>query len=298
MMLNSDDLSVLCQIAKKAAIESGTYIQSQTESHYAKKSKIDGGSSLASQVVTAVDLLAEKIIISHLQETIAKYDLGLLTEESSDDHSRKNKDYFWCVDPMDGTLAFTEGRSGYAVSIALVSLNGDPLIGVVYLPDHNDLYAAIKGEGIWLNGKPFTRKFATVDDEKIHWYMDRSLQTDQNYKIITSKLVEWCSKNELSEIEYHSNYGAVCNAIGVMQSNTACYFKFPKRSKGGGSIWDYAATRLFFEELGIPVSDALGNTLNLNLPETTFMNQKGIIYTTSSELSKWVIKIGAHIQHH
>lgn len=295
MILNRGDLTVLCQIAQKAAIEAGVYIQSKIKSHYTKESKKSGGASLASQVVTAVDLNAEKIIINHLQESFAKYELGLLTEESIDDSSRKNKDYFWCVDPMDGTLAFTEGRTGYAVSIALVSQAGDPMIGVVYVPDHNDCYSAIHGHGIWLNDEPFTRKYAKEGNDKIQWYMDRSLETDKNYDIIRSELEEWSSKNKFSDVDYHANYGAVCNAIGVMKSGIGCYFKFPKESKGGGSIWDYAATRLFFEELRMPVCDARGITLNLNHSETTFMNKRGIIYATSEEFSKAIIKIGARL---
>ena len=53
-----------------------------------------------------------------------KYDFGILTEETPDNGSRLVKDYFWCVDPLDGTLPFTEGTPGYSVSIALVSKSG------------------------------------------------------------------------------------------------------------------------------------------------------------------------------
>ena len=49
------------------------------------------------------------------------YDLALLTEESEDDRSCFEKDYFWCIDPLDGTLPFTRNEAGYSVSIGLVA---------------------------------------------------------------------------------------------------------------------------------------------------------------------------------
>ena len=53
-----------------------------------------------------------------------RYDLALLTEELEDDGSRHVKDYFWCIDPIDGTLPFTQKKPGYGVSIALVARDG------------------------------------------------------------------------------------------------------------------------------------------------------------------------------
>ena len=52
---------------------------------------------------------------------------------------RLELNYFWCIDPLDGTLPFIEGKVGYAVSIGLVSRDGTPLIGVVCDPYHQTL---------------------------------------------------------------------------------------------------------------------------------------------------------------
>ena len=71
-----------------------------------------------------------------------------------------------------------------------------------------------------------------------------------------------------------------------MNSDVGMYFKLPKKTKGCGSIWDYAATRLFFEELDLHVSDSMGNRLNLNNPESTFMNEGGIFYATNQFLTE------------
>jgi len=288
MILTEPELETLCHTAKQAAVAAGQYIQSQFDKHYDKTQK-DGGDSKASQVVTAVDLKAQEIILKYLQPTIEQHDLGLLTEEAADDQSRLEKPYFWCIDPMDGTLPFTESRTGYAVSIALITQSGDPVIGVVYVPDLEACYAAIKGSGVWLNDQPFMRKEEKPNDT-LHVYMGRSLKTTSYFDQLTNQLNDWASERNM-QLQYCDGFGAVRNALGVMTSGHGCYFKFPKKRKGGGSIWDFAATRLFFEELGLHVSDAQGERLHLNNPETTFMHQSGVIYSTHAELSDFIISL-------
>ena len=53
-----------------------------------------------------------------LELSLRDYALALLTEESADDGSQFCQDYFWCIDPLDGTLPFIRGLPGYAVSIS------------------------------------------------------------------------------------------------------------------------------------------------------------------------------------
>ena len=119
MNISASDLKELSALAIEAAVQSGDYIQTMVGKHQAARSK-DVGDSLASRVVTEVDVESQRRILGVLGKSIVAYDLGFLTEESADDLSRLQKDYFWCVDPLDGTLPFIEGGPGYAVSIALV----------------------------------------------------------------------------------------------------------------------------------------------------------------------------------
>ncbi len=288
MMLTEKDLQVLEKSALKAARAAGEYIQSQFNQQYEKMQK-DGGHSAASQVVTAVDLKAQEIILQHLQTNMEQYNIGLLTEEATDDQSRLEKNHFWCVDPMDGTLAFTEGRTGYSVSIALVSHSGDPLVGVVYVPDLQDIYAVVRRAGVKLNGKQFKR--GTIKNQHdLQVYMDQSMKTEQNYDQLIQLITEK-AKVQGKKMTVRFGFGAVRNALATFQSDNACYFKFPKKQKGGGSIWDYAATRLFFEELGLQVSTIAGNTLHLNNPHNTFMNESGVLYATSPDLADLIIEL-------
>ncbi|MTI23903.1 inositol monophosphatase family protein [Fulvivirga kasyanovii] len=285
MMLSEKELKSLCQTAATAATVAGQYIQSRFDKHYTRRHK-ETGHSLASQVVTEIDVKAQEIILEHLNSTIQNYDLGLLTEEAADDQSRLDKPYFWCIDPLDGTLPFTEKRTGYAVSIALIANSGDPVIGVVYVPDLAYCYTSFKGAGVWLNGSPFVREKAAVNDS-ICIYSDRALQHETYFEPVNDRLNEW-ARHKNAQIKYHSGFGSVRNALGVMTSGTGCCFKLPKETKGGGSIWDFAATRLFFEELDLHVSDARGGRLHLNDEKSTFMNEVGVIYATGSGLAEFI----------
>ena len=286
MKLSQYQLQELEQVASKAAVSAGRYIQSQFDQHYHTQHKANAH-SLASQVVTEVDIKAQEIILSYLNDSIRDFDLGLLTEECTDDASRLEKDYFWCIDPMDGTLSFTEHRTGYAVSIALISKDGYPVIGVVNVPDLNHHYRSVRGEGVYLNDQPFSRP-TPVKSNELTVYMDRHPQYERYFDPIAKELASYTSQNDLKLI-YHAGFGAVRNALGVMNTNMACYFKLPKPTQGSGSIWDYAATYLFFEELGLPVCNASGTPLNLNSPDTTFMNRVGALYATHQQITDLIV---------
>ena len=58
----------------------------------------------------------------------------------------------WVVDPIDGTANFARGIPHYCVSLGFVRA-GEALIGVIYDPAHNQLYAAARGRGATLDGE-------------------------------------------------------------------------------------------------------------------------------------------------
>ena len=104
---------------------------------------------------------------------------------------------------------------------------------------------------------------------------------------------KWAQERNLVLRQY-ANFGGVRNALGVMSSDIGLYFKLPKLRNGGGSIWDYAATRLFFQEMTLPVFTTSGQRLHLNDPMTTFMNKSGILYATEHGLVDLIGKLQTH----
>lgn len=285
MKLTSQELLLLTQCAISAAYQAGEVINSFRKENISISSK-NTGSSLASQVVTEVDLLSQNTILNALSPTFDLFDLALLTEESNDNLSRLEKDYFWCIDPLDGTLPFIEQTEGYAVSIALVSRSGAPYIGVVYNPIEQTLYHAVKGQGVFKNSQPWQQNHSiTPNNNVLTLITDRSFLKHPLFKDTVRLLKEETSYKEVNIIHHG---GAVMNACWTIESTNSCYFKYPKTIQGGGSIWDFAATACLFNEMGAITSDIKGEKLQLNQAESTFMNKHGVLYTRNTALSKTI----------
>ncbi len=250
----------------------GRYI-AETRPASVEHKSADG--SLATQVVTEVDRHSQALILDVLAPTSAAHDLALLTEESPDDGSRLAKDFFWCIDPIDGTLNFVEGTPGYAVSVALVSRDGSPHVGVVYDPVTHTLYHAVRGGGAFRNGAPWALP-AEVADGKPTIFTDRSEAERPSFEAIARGL----------DATSGPHGGAVMNAIWCLENPPACYFKTPKPTTGGGCFWDFAATACIYGELGAWVSDVQGTPLHLNRADSVHQNRYGVLFASSKPLAR------------
>ena len=75
-------------------------------------------------------------------------------EESS---TKKNSEYVWVCDPVDGTLPFSRGLPMFTFSLALVEQStGLPLLVVVNDPIMKNMYWAYKGSGAYRNNQKIT----------------------------------------------------------------------------------------------------------------------------------------------
>ena len=276
MTLSTRDLEELASLAITAAVEAGEMIAEARPLEVEHKAS---GDSLASQVVTEIDRRSEDIIVDHLTPTLAVHEVGLLTEERNDDGSRLECDYFWCIDPLDGTLPFIEGRPGYAVSIALVARDGKPVIGVLYDPVSAATVHAIDGIGAFRNGEAWKR-LPETEGEVLTVFADRSFSAHDAMDALAQQRFR-------TSADVRVGSGAVMNALGVLDHAPACYVKYPKAS-GGGSVWDFAATACVFAALGAVATDIYGQPLDLNRAHSTFMHDRGVLFASDETLAKQV----------
>ena len=91
----------------------------------------DTSALVAKDLGNAGDQTANQFLIRALGEQ--RPDDGLLSEESKDTDARLSKSRVWIIDPVDGTREYSEGRSDWAVHVAL-AIDGAPVIGAVALP--------------------------------------------------------------------------------------------------------------------------------------------------------------------
>src|SRR5450631_1112995 len=127
-------------IAREAGALLLTYFNPQIKIEY--KGDVD--------LVTAADRASEKLIVERLQARWPQH--GIVGEEGT--RSDTGAAYRWFVDPLDGTTNFAHGYPVFCVSIALARQDDKLEVGVLYDPTRDELFAAERGRGATLNGKP------------------------------------------------------------------------------------------------------------------------------------------------
>jgi myo-inositol-1(or 4)-monophosphatase len=97
--------------------------------------------------VTKTDKRVDRILIEELSKTKKNY--SFLTEETGK-IINNNKDFFWIIDPIDGTTNFLHGIPHFAISVALKQ-EDEIIIGVIFDPIKNEIFYAEKNSGAFLN---------------------------------------------------------------------------------------------------------------------------------------------------
>jgi myo-inositol-1(or 4)-monophosphatase len=102
-------------------------------------------------LVTEADLAAERFIIERIQTHYPRH--SILAEESGDTVAvERASEFKWIIDPLDGTTNYAHGYPCFCVSIALERA-GQIVLGVVYDPLRDEMFAAERDEGATLNGR-------------------------------------------------------------------------------------------------------------------------------------------------
>lgn len=131
------------------AREVGRWAKGRHDLHHGGKNALAVNiKSVPGDVVTEVDVEAQRRIVQELQELFPGFDL--LGEEDLYDVSadRAQGAPLWVIDPVDGTHNFVKGYPSFCVSIGLV-VDGQSVLGVIYDAATDSVYWAVKGEGAW-----------------------------------------------------------------------------------------------------------------------------------------------------
>jgi myo-inositol-1(or 4)-monophosphatase len=208
---------------------------------YERVERIDHKS--ARDVVTEVDYASEKLLLTAIRDRYP--DDGILAEESGH-HRRRGREPFagrtWVVDPLDGTVNYANGIPYFCVSMALVTADG-PLLGVIFDPSRDDLYAAARGGPATLNGAPV-----------------RASAKEQLSDFVVSLAV--IGRGGLGRerriaraVRIHRRMGSAALALAYVANGRFDAFV----QNGGLSLWDVAAAGLIAERAGVTISDLHGS---------------------------------------
>ena len=152
-MLNQIDIQDIVKIAKDA----GKAIMKIYNQEFDVEYKTD------SSPLTIADKKANEIIVTALNQlsvnSFLEQNIPIISEEgrSVPYDERKNWEYFWLIDPLDGTKEFVKKNGEFTINIALINKE-TPVLGVVYSPVLNVCYWAKRDEGAFKNGEKLPLK--------------------------------------------------------------------------------------------------------------------------------------------
>ena len=141
-MIENIDIQKINSIAKKAGDEIMKIYQQDFNIEFKKDCS----------PLTKADLISNEIITNRLKNLYP--DIPILSEENESVpyNIRKNWEYFWLIDPLDGTKEFIKKNGEFTVNVALIYKN-IPILGVIYAPALDLLYYAQKDQGAFKQEK-------------------------------------------------------------------------------------------------------------------------------------------------
>lgn len=142
------DLNAVQATAEAIARQAGDVLL-----HYFNRPHQENTKNTVIDIVTEADPASEAVIVAALQAAFP--DHHIVGEEGGGMGAPADQaEYFWYVDPLDGTTNYANHIPIFSISMALAGRDGRPLVGVVYNPVADELFTAIHGQGATLNGQP------------------------------------------------------------------------------------------------------------------------------------------------
>lgn len=226
------------------------------------------GADNETEPVTVADRDASRIIVEGLGAAFP--DDGILSEEEIDNlELRLSKERVWIIDPIDGTAGFVKHDGDFGVQIGLAE-NGLPVLGVVFLPAHDLLSYAVKGQGSFTihdGGDPIRVNVSSKTRfEEMTLAMSRNHPSPRMGRII-----------ECFGFTKSSKRGSVGLKVSLIADRTCDIYIHPSpRTK----LWDTCAPQIILEEAGGRFTDLFG--LEMRYDHADLQNRNGILATNGA----------------
>ncbi len=237
--------------AIEAALESGKILRK-----FASKTKSVRYKGTIN-LVTEADKLSQEKIIRILKKGFPEY--SILSEE--DLYLKSNSPIKWIIDPLDGTTNFAHNLPIYSISIAL-EVDGKIEMGVVYNPNLEEIFQAVRGRGAFLNDKPIrVSKTKTLNKSLLATGFPYDIRESRN-----------------NNLNHFKNFAVRAQAIrrGGSAALDLCYLacgRFDGFWELKLAPWDTAAGYLIVEEAGGKVTDFRGRRFDIYKKEIVATNR-------------------------
>lgn len=216
-------------------------------------------------LVTEADLASERLIIERVKSHYPRH--AILAEESGASEglttNLRESEWKWIIDPLDGTTNYAHGYPCFCVSIG-VERAGRMVLGVVYDPLRDEMFAAERGQGATLNERPM--RVSVVED------LNRAmLCTGFPYDVRKRPDFARDFANFTMQAQAVRRDGSAALDLAYV----ACG-RFDGFWEDGLNPWDVAGAVLLIEESGGAVTDFHGDPLDIYTPRVLASN--GLIH--------------------
>lgn len=203
-------------------------------------------------LVTEADLASEALIVEKIKSYYPRH--SILAEEAGNAVTIGGENTWkWIIDPLDGTTNYAHGYPCFCVTLALEH-DGEIVIGVTFDPTRNELFAAERGHGATLNGKPITVSATDkLGDSLIVTGFPYDIKQRDNFA------------RHLTEFLLSSRGVRRDGSAAIDMAYVACG-RFDGFWEEGLNAWDVAAGVLMVEEAGGIVSYYDGSKFNIYEP--------------------------------
>ncbi|WP_444926192.1 3'(2'),5'-bisphosphate nucleotidase CysQ [Microbulbifer sp. TRSA002] len=212
--------------------------------------------------VTAADLAAHKVLEPALAQLIEGVPVLSEEQEMPSFEERSQWQRYWIVDPLDGTKEFIRRNGEFTVNVALIE-NGEPVLGVVYVPVLNITYAGCKGEGAF---KRDTNGETEIRVRPLRPRLDNSevveLVASRSHGTGTVDQLVQRIESELGAVEC-KNMGSSLKLCLVAEGAADLYPRLAPTCE-----WDTAAAQAVVEAAGGIVVDEEFNLLRYNTKDS------------------------------
>ena len=228
--------------------------------------------------VTVADRASSRIIVEGLQSSF-RNDFVLSEEEADAPRKRTGTGRVWITDPIDGTWGFIKKDGDFAIQIGL-AIDGEPVVGVVFLPAHDRLYYASAGGGSFVEkkGNSPIRLHASnnTDFSQMNLAVSRNHRSPKISKIIR----EFGLKREIQRGSVGLKVGLVAEAVCDL------YIHLSPRTK----FWDTCGPQVILEEAGGRLTDLFGERIRYDIADV--QNHGGIVATNGTAHPQIIAKLG------
>ncbi len=223
-----------------------------------------------------------KRLVDHVNRVVPNTDTAEVLRTIDWGKAEKNPDYFWTLDPIDGTKGFLRGDQ-YAIALCLV-VGGELKVAALGCPRLDNTGRDRKSKGAVFGAVAGQGAFELIGGEKVQVKVS-AVSKNADIRMTESVEAAHSSHSDSARIAKYLGITAApfridsqCKYAAVARGDGDAYLRIPRNAEYQEKIWDHAGGALVVAEAGGKITDIKGRPLDFH-QGSTLKNNLGVIVT-------------------